>query len=120
MSQPNIVKVCNKYDILLTKNKDTDVFTIQFSMINNKVDISKLMSFSIYDLIKDLNSDLLDRLEIKEKHSQYMKDYYQKNKQELLIKQKSYYQQNKEKIRAYMKEYMRKYNQSKKALKKDD
>ena len=70
MSQPNIVKVCNKYDILLTKNKDTDVFTIKFSMINNKVDISKLMSFSIYDLIKDLNSDLLDRLEIKKKHSE--------------------------------------------------
>lgn len=43
-----------------------------------------------------------------------MRDYYKKNKQEILDKQKAYYQENKEKIRAYMKEYMRTYNLKKK------
>lgn len=72
---------------------------------------------------KEYHKEYYSRPEIKEKHSQYMKEYYQKNKQELLVKQKSYYQENKEKIRTYMKEYMRKYNQAKRSdnvSKKDD
>lgn len=52
------------------------------------------------------------RPDIKEKHSQYMKEYYIKNKETILTKQKSYYQNNKEKIREYMKEYMRQYKGS--------
>ena len=63
---------------------------------------------------KEYHKEYYSRPDVKEKHSQYMKDYYQKNKQELLEKQKSYYQENKDRIRAYMKEYMRKYNLKKK------
>ena len=70
MNEPNIAVICKKYDILLTKNKDTDVFTIQFKTMNNKFDISTIMNFAIYDLIKELNSDLLDRLEIKKQYSE--------------------------------------------------
>ena len=63
---------------------------------------------------KEYHKSYYSRPEIKEKHSKYMRDYYKKNKQEILDKQKSYYQENKEKIRAYMKEYMRTYNLKKK------
>ena len=63
---------------------------------------------------KEYHKEYYSRPEVKERHSQDMKDYYQKNKQDLLEKQKSYYQDNKDRIRAYMKEYMRKYNLKKK------
>ena len=67
---------------------------------------------------KEYHKEYYSRPDIKERHSQYMKDYYQKNKDQILDKQKSYYEKNKDKIRAYMKEYMRKYNLKKKE--KDD
>ena len=53
---------------------------------------------------KEYHKEYYSRPDVKEKHSQYMKDYYQKNKQDLLEKQKSYYPENKDRIRAYMKE----------------
>lgn len=61
----------------------------------------------------DYNKDYYSRPDVKEAHSKYMKEYYQKNKEKLLSKQSNYYVNNKEKIKEYMKKYMRDYKKKK-------
>ena len=70
------------------------------------------------DKTKKYNKDYYSRDDIKESHAEYMKDYYQRNKEKLLKKQSKYYVDNKEKIKNYMKVYMRKYKKKKSVLRK--
>jgi hypothetical protein len=63
--------------------------------------------------IKDYHKKYYSRPEIKEKHSEYMKKYYQKNRELLLEKQKKYNKSNKSSYNEYMKKYMKHYNSDK-------
>ena len=47
--------------------------------------------------LKEKRKEYYSRPDIKERHSEYMRSYYQKNKEFLLEKQKEYYKSNKEK-----------------------
>ena len=69
---------------------------------------------------RDYNKDYYARPEVKLSHAKYMKDYYLKNKKELLKKQSKYYVENKDKIKVYMKTYMRNYKPSKKSFLRKD
>tara|TARA_B110000495_G_scaffold166194_1_gene152213 strand:+ start:66 stop:335 length:270 start_codon:yes stop_codon:yes gene_type:complete len=66
--------------------------------------------------VSDYNKEYYSRPEVKQSHQKYMREYYLKNKKQLLVRQSKYYIANKEKIKLYMKEYMRKYKPSKKLL----
>lgn len=66
--------------------------------------------------LKDKRKEYYSRPDIKKRHSEYMRSYYQKNKEFLLEKQKEYYKSNKEKIKEYMREYMKRYNKSDKRI----
>lgn len=61
----------------------------------------------------DYNKRYYERPEVKAAHAKYMKEYYLKNKAELLKKQSDYYMNNKDKIKEYMKTYMRSYKKKK-------
>ena len=65
----NIVKICSKYDIHLTKNKENDIFTIQFTSDNLTFSIEKILNLSIYNLMGELNPDIFDRIEIINKNN---------------------------------------------------
>lgn len=67
--------------------------------------------------INTYNKTYYSRPDVKQSHSKYMKEYYQKHKEQLLKKQSDYYIENKEKIKGYMKIYMRTYK--KKLLRKN-
>ena len=70
--------------------------------------------------VSDYNKEYYSRPEVKQSHQKYMREYYLKNKKQLLVRQSKYYIANKEKIKLYMKEYMRKYKPSKKSLLRKD
>lgn len=55
--------ICKKYDVDLFRDKKTDIFTIKFTSITNK-SIKNLINFSIYKIISDINTDLLENIEI--------------------------------------------------------
>lgn len=63
---------------------------------------------------REYNRNYYARADIKARHAEYMKKYYQRNKEKLLKKQADYYTNNKDKIREYMKKYMREYKKKKK------
>lgn len=63
---------------------------------------------------REYNKNYYARADIKARHAEYMKKYYQRNKEKLLKKQADYYTNNKDKIREYMKKYMRDYKKKKK------
>jgi hypothetical protein len=60
----DISTICRKYDILLTKNKSNDIYTLKFNIKNPNITIPNLFNFSLFKLLGDLNKDSLDRLEI--------------------------------------------------------
>ena len=63
MNEGNQVIVCNKDDILLTKKKGTNCFSLQFNVKNPNIVLKNLIKPSIYDLIYELNKDVVERIE---------------------------------------------------------
>ena len=61
----NYQLVCNKGDMLLEVIKKTKEYKLTYSMVDiKKLNINEFLSFKIYDLIKKLNTDLIDNIEI--------------------------------------------------------
>lgn len=60
----DLVKVCGKYDINLSKNKINNNFILDFSIENPNINVYNIVNFSLYKLIADLNEDILERIEI--------------------------------------------------------
>jgi hypothetical protein len=69
---------------------------------------------------KEYNREYYARADVKARHSEYMKNYYKRNKLKLLKKQADYYSNNKDKIREYMKIYMREYKKKKSTQESSD
>ena len=59
-----ITTICKKYDILLTKNKSNNIYTIKFNIENPNINIPNILNFSIFKLLGELNKDTLDKVEI--------------------------------------------------------
>ena len=60
----DIATICKKHNILLTKNKANNIFTIKFNSKNENIDLPSILNFKLFDLLGKLNKDILDRLEI--------------------------------------------------------
>jgi hypothetical protein len=60
----DLIKICSKNDVVLQKNKINKNFIINFFIENKNIDISKVIDFSIYKLIGELNQDVLENIEI--------------------------------------------------------
>ena len=64
------VQVCNKGDMLLEVDKSSGEFKLTYNMTDlRRLNIHEFLSFKIYDLIKRLNPDLIDDIQIIRKHS---------------------------------------------------
>lgn len=61
----NFVQVCNKGDMLLLVDKTTREFQLTYQMKDiQKLNIEEFLSFKIYDLIKTLNPDLIEDIQV--------------------------------------------------------
>lgn len=64
------VQVCNKGDMLLEVDKSSGEFRLTYIMTDlRRLNIHEFLSFKIYDLIKRLNPDLIDDIQIIQEHS---------------------------------------------------
>ena len=62
-----VKKVCNKNNILLEKDKDTNIYKITFTINNNNLDLKTLINESVYKLIPVLNPNVIEFSEISNK-----------------------------------------------------
>lgn len=70
--------VCNKDDMLLTKNKLDNNYVLEFSIYNTKQPLEYIFTLKLmYYLIKTLNSDIIENIKILKK--------YNENKFDILI-----------------------------------
>lgn len=60
----DVINICSKHDILLQKNKINNNFLIEFFIQNHDVNLFNFIKFSLYELIGELNQDILERIEI--------------------------------------------------------
>lgn len=64
ITNSSMISVCKKLDVNLLKDKKNDVFVITFTCNNINIPFKNLINFSIYKLIGEINSDLIERIEI--------------------------------------------------------
>lgn len=64
LSNIDLIKVCGKYDIDLNKNRTNNNFILEFSIENPNIDVYNIVNFSLYKLIAELNTDILERIEV--------------------------------------------------------
>ena len=57
-------KVCDKNNILLEKDKDTNSYCISLNIINNNIKLFNLLTFDLWDLILKINSDYIEKFDI--------------------------------------------------------
>tara|TARA_B100001769_G_scaffold265557_1_gene250918 strand:+ start:4195 stop:4767 length:573 start_codon:yes stop_codon:yes gene_type:complete len=56
--------VCDKQDLILKKNRDkNNIFTLEFEVKNQHMVLRKLIDLKLYDLMFELNKDVLERVE---------------------------------------------------------
>lgn len=64
ISKKNITTICNKENIILKLDKNSGIYSLEFNFENGKINIHKLLSSDLYNLIEKLNNDLIDKIEI--------------------------------------------------------
>lgn len=65
----NYKTVCNKHDIYLKRNKTENTYLINFMVKNENVDLPNIINFKLYDLLFQLNKDILEHVKIIEQPS---------------------------------------------------
>lgn len=63
ITNASLALICKNYNVDLLRDRKTDIFTIKFKSISN-IPIKQLINFSIYQTIADINTDLLEKIEI--------------------------------------------------------
>ena len=53
-------KVCDKENMLLEYNKELDVYSLNFSIINNNKNINNILNSDIYNLLKQINPEIIE------------------------------------------------------------
>ena len=65
--------ICDKQNIILKKNKENKNFLLELTLVNNNIDIKKIISFKIYELMAELNKDTIEKIVIKDTELKYKK-----------------------------------------------
>lgn len=55
--------VCNKHDIILRKIIRGQTYSIEFNLQNDNIILRNIINFKIYDLIAELNKDVVEKIE---------------------------------------------------------
>ena len=61
----NFKILCNKENIYLSKDKEKNMYLLEFKVKNPKIFIPNLINFKIYELLFELNKDVIESVEIK-------------------------------------------------------
>ena len=66
--------ICNKENILLKKNNINKNFILELNVSNNNLNLKNIISFKIYDLMAELNKDVIEKIEIFDTNTKNKKD----------------------------------------------
>lgn len=74
--------ICNNNNIILNRNKITEEYAITFKILNGKIRVSSIVTLHLYELLYELNKDIIERFEIinfneNEKYIEYVIVYKQ-------------------------------------------
>jgi len=58
--------ICDKQNIILKKNKENKNFLLELTLVNNNIDIKKIINFKIYELMSELNKDIIEKILIED------------------------------------------------------
>jgi len=56
--------VCNKHDIILRKIQKGKTYSLDFNLKNPNIKLQNVINFKLYDLIAELNKDVVEKIEI--------------------------------------------------------
>jgi hypothetical protein len=60
----NFKVICGKDNMLLRKNPDMNLFSLEYQYQNQKCDISALLNINMYNLLFEMNKDIIQSIEI--------------------------------------------------------
>ena len=67
--------ICDKQNIILKKNKENKNFLLELTLVNNNIDIKKIINFKIYELMSELNKDIIEKILIEDTELEDKKKY---------------------------------------------
>ena len=73
-STDHIVTIDRKHDIVLGKDTRTGAFYLWFKLANERCDLPQLINLNLFNLIADLNRDVIDELQIGNKQGDNVVD----------------------------------------------
>lgn len=56
--------ICNKDNVILNRNKITQEYAITFQILNDNIKVSSIITLHLYQLLYELNKDIIERFEI--------------------------------------------------------
>ncbi len=68
--------ICDKENIILKKNKENKNFVLELSLTNDNIIIKNIITFKIYELMAELNKDIIEKIEIIDTDLENKKKYY--------------------------------------------
>lgn len=58
----NFKKVCDKENILLEYNKELEIYSLNFNIVNNNKNINNILDSNIYNLLKKINPEIIEEV----------------------------------------------------------
>ena len=62
----NYKNICKKGEVILKKHKKEDYYKINLNIKNNNYDITRILTLELYDLLFQLNKELIEDMKILE------------------------------------------------------
>jgi hypothetical protein len=56
--------ICHKDNVILNRNKITQEYAITFQILNDNIKVSSIINLHLYQLLYELNKDIIERFEI--------------------------------------------------------
>ena len=56
--------ICHKDNVILNRNKITQEYAITFQILNDNIKVSSIITLHLYQLLYELNKDIIERFEI--------------------------------------------------------
>ena len=71
----NLTTICDKYDILLQKDKKSNIYYIAFECKNQHINLEKMINFKIFKTMFKLNTDIIENMEMVKNNKKELRYY---------------------------------------------
>ena len=68
--------ICDKHNILLKKTNKENIYKLEFSVVNDNINLEHFLNWNVYKLLYELNKDILCDMKIEDTHTKDKKNVY--------------------------------------------